>query len=77
MVKVMQEGENLEAGDDDDGEEEDLAASVARWMSEQDNFENFRADSLAEVVFILCVWPFFWGEVVPLDFDVLLKLCCK
>lgn len=36
MVKVMQEGENLEGDDDDEAEGEDLAASIVRWMSEQD-----------------------------------------
>ena len=36
MVKVMQEGENLEGDDDDEAEGEDLAASIMRWMSEQD-----------------------------------------
>eukprot|EP00438_Fugacium_kawagutii_P009297 Skav235247 [mRNA] locus=scaffold3995:332260:334398:+ [translate_table: standard] len=36
MVKVMQEGEHLE-GDDEDDAEEDLAASVVRWMNEQES----------------------------------------
>lgn len=36
MAKEMQQGEKLEGDDDDEGEGEDLAASVARWMSEQE-----------------------------------------
>lgn len=36
MVKVMQEGENLEGDDDEEAEGEDLAASIMRWMNEQD-----------------------------------------
>ena len=36
MAKEMQQGEKLEGDDDDEGEGEDLAASVARWMREQD-----------------------------------------
>lgn len=36
MAKEMQQGEKLEGDDDDEGEREDLGASVARWMSEQE-----------------------------------------
>lgn len=36
MAKEMQQGEKLEGDDDDEGEGEDLGASVARWMSEQE-----------------------------------------
>ena len=36
MAKEMQQGEKLEGDDDDEGDGDDLSASIARWMSEQD-----------------------------------------
>eukprot|EP00435_Cladocopium_sp_Y103_P045494 s1365_g13.t1 len=46
MAKEMQQGEKLEGDDDDDGEGEDLGASIARWMSEQD--EKITKESLRD-----------------------------
>jgi len=46
MAKEMQQGEKLEGDDDDEGEGEDLGASVARWMSEQDGTLGSRGNSV-------------------------------
>lgn len=46
MAKEMQQGEKLEGDDDDEGDGDDLSASIARWMSEQD--EKITKESLRD-----------------------------